>query len=180
MERVRLERHPSTNVTFIDGVTVGVRRPLPAMLALNFVVDGDIARLRIPPPHSPRIGARLWEHTCFEAFVATAAAPGYYEFNLSPSGEWAAHRFESYRNGATLSDPLLAPGIESRISATHFEFDARIPLDRLEPSHANIPLRLGLAAVLEATDGGLSYWALHHAPGRPDFHHADAFALTLT
>ena len=40
------------------------------------------------------------------------------------------------------------------------------------------PLRLGLAAVIEASDGTRSYWALRHPAGQPDFHHADAFALT--
>jgi hypothetical protein len=40
-------------------------------------------------------------------------------------------------------------------------------------------IRLGLSAVVEATDGGLSYWALRHPPGKPDFHHIDAFALQL-
>jgi hypothetical protein len=40
-------------------------------------------------------------------------------------------------------------------------------------------LRVGLAAVIEEKSGALSYWALRHAPGKPDFHHPDAFALTL-
>jgi hypothetical protein len=39
---------------------------------------------------------------------------------------------------------------------------------------------IGLSAVVEATDGSLSYWALAHAPGRPDFHHAHSFGLELT
>jgi hypothetical protein len=33
--------------------------------------------------------------------------------------------------------------------------------------------------VIEAIDGTLSYWALAHAPGSPDFHHLDCFALEL-
>jgi hypothetical protein len=33
--------------------------------------------------------------------------------------------------------------------------------------------------VIEEIDGALSYWALRHAPGKPDFHHRDAFALEL-
>ena len=40
-------------------------------------------------------------------------------------------------------------------------------------------LQLGLAAVIESADGALSYWALRHPPGEPDFHHRDAFALAL-
>ena len=40
-------------------------------------------------------------------------------------------------------------------------------------------LRLALAAVVEEDDGRLSYWALQHAPGNPDFHHPEGFALEL-
>ena len=40
-------------------------------------------------------------------------------------------------------------------------------------------VRIGLSAVIEEADGSLSYWALRHAPGKPDFHHQDAFALEL-
>ena len=43
---------------------------------------------------------------------------------------------------------------------------------------ADAPVVLvGLSAVVESREGGLSWWALRHAPGRPDVHHPDAFAL---
>jgi hypothetical protein len=42
-----------------------------------------------------------------------------------------------------------------------------------------VPLRLGLSAVIEETSGRKSYWALAHPPGKPDFHHPDCFALEL-
>ena len=35
------------------------------------------------------------------------------------------------------------------------------------------------AAVVEETDGRLSYWALTHPAERPDFHHRDGFVLPL-
>ena len=35
------------------------------------------------------------------------------------------------------------------------------------------------AAVVEETDGRLSYWALTHPAERPDFHHRDGFVLVL-
>jgi hypothetical protein len=41
-------------------------------------------------------------------------------------------------------------------------------------------LHLGFTAVIEDRDGRLSYWALRHPPGKPDFHHADSFALKLS
>jgi hypothetical protein len=36
-----------------------------------------------------------------------------------------------------------------------------------------------LSAVIEAADGTISYWALKHPSDRPDFHHADSFAIQL-
>jgi hypothetical protein len=40
-------------------------------------------------------------------------------------------------------------------------------------------LAIGLSAVIEEQDGRLSYWALRHPPGKPDFHYPEAFALEL-
>ena len=42
-----------------------------------------------------------------------------------------------------------------------------------------VELRLALAAVLEDQQGALSYWALAHPPGKPDFHHPAGFTLEL-
>ena len=101
--------------------------------------------------------------------------PGYREFNFSPSGEWAVYAFRSYRVGGEL-DVELAPGIVVRRTMNRLELDAEICQDILPPGR---PLRLGLSAVMEDADGELSYWALRHPPGKPDFHHTDAFALQL-
>ena len=101
--------------------------------------------------------------------------PGYREFNFSPSGEWAAYAFRDYREGGELEGEP-APGIVVRRTMHRLELDAEIRQDFLPSGRS---LRLGLAAVVEDADGGLSYWALHHAPGKADFHHPDAFALQL-
>ena len=41
------------------------------------------------------------------------------------------------------------------------------------------PLGLGLSTVVEDNHGRLSYWALRHPSGKPDFHHPDTFALEI-
>ena len=43
-----------------------------------------------------------------------------------------------------------------------------------------LDLKLALTAVVEDGSGRLSYWALRHAPGKPDFHHPDGFVLEFT
>ena len=72
-----------------------------------------------------------------------------------------------------LDDAALAPDIVVRYRPGKLELSARITVP------CETDLAIGLAAVIEETSGTLSYWALRHAPGKPDFHHPDAFALAL-
>ena len=57
------------------------------------------------------------------------------------------------------------------------------PLRRMgaavETTEGHAPLRIALAAVVEARDGSRSYWALRHPAPSPDFHHANGFAIAL-
>jgi hypothetical protein len=131
----------------------------------------------VPPPQPQRIAAQLWQHTCCELFVAPMGhGSAYHEFNFSPSGEWAVRTFTQYRDGVLLEDERLAPRITVQAQGESLQLGARVPLGRL-PYKGK--LRLGLSAVVEDDDGTLSYWALRHPAGRPDFHHGDAFALAL-
>jgi hypothetical protein len=142
---------------------------------LTFSLLGDISALRIPESRSPRRADDLWQHTCFEVFVMAGEGPEYREFNFSPSGEWAAYGFQSYRNGGVLENEL-SPGIVVRKATDKLELAAEISQGHLPPGRV---LRLGLSAMVEDVDGILSYWALRHPSGKPDFHHADAFDLQL-
>ena len=104
--------------------------------------------------------------------------PSYHELNFSPSREWAAYAFSEYRNGARLADSF-DPQIALRTRADALELEATVHLQRLSSELAAAKLSVGLSAVIEDADGGLSYWALRHPPGKPDFHHPEAFALEL-
>jgi hypothetical protein len=108
-------------------------------------------------------------------FVMAEDGPGYREFNFSPSGEWAVYAFRGYRDGGEL-EIELTPGILVRKTMNRLELDAKIRKQYLPPGRL---LKMGLSAVVEDADGVLSYWALQHAPGKPDFHHTDAFALEM-
>lgn len=118
----------------------------------------------------------LWKHTCCEAFVWTPS--GYYEFNFAPSGDWAAYRFTGYREGMSKPE-LVAPVAEASRHGDSWRLDAFVNLLSIPGLADDVPVRLGLSAVLEMKDGGLSYWALAHPSDKPDFHHPDSFALTL-
>jgi len=174
--RLTLTCHPETPSPAVRRVTVLVARAGGALTA-SYVIKGDLSRLRMPPPRAPRIAERLWQHTCCEIFIALAGAPAYHEFNFSPSGEWTAYAFERYRESRLLADELLDPAITVRRADDELTLIAVIRLGRLSSRHVTAKLSIALSAVLEDDAGALSYWALRHPPGRPDFHHPDAFAL---
>ena len=159
-------------------IQVTARRSPRAELQLTFRLDGDISRIRIPSPVAPRIGFELWRHTCFEAFINVEGRTAYHEFNFAPSGEWCVYSLSGYRKGAPIADETMRPQIALRSNGSRLELDALVRLDTLSSVHSRASLRVGLSAVIEASDG-LSYWALRHRANKPDFHDADGFALLL-
>jgi hypothetical protein len=175
---VALRCHPATRTPLVRSVKVQVGWGDGGTLVFTFSLAGDLSRLRIPAPQPARRADGLWQHTCFEAFLGHTSAPAYCEFNFAPSGEWAAYAFHRYRDGTALAldgDPRIV----ARRIGDRLELDAAIRLDCLPLVQSRARLRLALSAVIEDEQGVLSYWALTHPPGKPDFHHPDAFALEL-
>lgn len=152
-------------------------------LCIAYQLRGDMIRLLIPAAQAHGRGEALWEHTCFEAFIAIAGAPAYLEFNFSPSGQWAAYSFSDYRQPDPGQVISVAPRISAQLSAGRLDLLATLPGATLPPAMHRAPLQIGLSAVIENTDtveGNRSYWALHHPAARPDFHQRQGFILELT
>lgn len=167
--------HPRTPSRSIRRIEVDAGETPRGDLVLTYRFTGDLSRLLIPETHSSRPAEDLYRHTCCELFVMQGDGPAYHEFNFSPSQEWAVYAFRGYRDGGPL--PIeFDPDITLRKSGDRMVLTAEIGRDILPQAY---PLRLGLSVVVEETDGRLSYWALQHPPGKPDFHHRDAFALQL-
>ena len=157
-------------------IQVEIARPEPTILSLRYRLTGAIARLAIPGPAAPERTDELWRHTCFEAFLRPEPGEAYAELNLAPSSQWAAYSFTGYREGMAPA-PIAAPRIDSTQTDTTLDLAAELNLAGLSlPPGA---CRLALSAVIEETSGAKSYWALAHAPGRPDFHHRSSFACEL-
>lgn len=143
----------------------------------RFEVAGDLAAIVVPEVAGAARIDGLWRHTCFEVFIARRGAAGYLEFNLAPSGHWAAYAFGDYRAPAP-PPTVAAPTI--RLEATTGRLSLTALVGRGSwPEPDGGALEVGLAAVLEATDGVLGYFALRHPTERPDFHDRRGFALTL-
>ena len=148
-------------------------------MEVRYAIAGRLEQVRVPEPRPPRPADRLWEHTCCEMFLRRSGATAYHELNFAPSGEWAAYAFERYRHGAQTAIDALDPEVSVRRVRGTLELSARMRLDRLSPAYSSAKLAIALAAVIEDEDGALSYWALVHPPGKPEFHHSHAFALEL-
>src|ERR1700728_1970020 len=106
-----LTAHPSTPNDAVRSVRVQVREEEPDILLFHYSLDADMSHVRIPLSGAGERADHLWKHTCFEAFVAPVDAPGYHEFNFSPSLDWAIYRFSAYREGMTPAEIGQAPKI---------------------------------------------------------------------
>ena len=151
-------------------------------LRLTWRLAGNVSRLRIPPATTPSRADELWRHTCFEAFVADPHSTGYLELNFSPSGEWAAYGFRNYRTGMAQLPLKKPPAARWQRTADELTLAVDFRMDDLPGPPGPRPpvaVRVALAAIVEDDQGTLTYWALRHPAGKPDFHHAEAFALQV-
>ncbi|MFZ5702163.1 MULTISPECIES: DOMON-like domain-containing protein [Pseudomonadota] len=174
----KMSQHLQTHPAFPGptGVSLSVSWSISQnqTLTIAYHVADPGNRILWPAPAQGRSDG-LWQHTCFEAFIGSTTGPAYAEFNLAPSGAWAAYAFDDYRSG--MRD--LAVSRDPQIAGAGGLWTATIPLAELNALLGPAPWRLAITAVIEARDGARSYWSLAHPPGKPDFHHPDCFAARL-
>jgi hypothetical protein len=178
-QRAQLLPHPDAAGEAVWSVAAEVQLTAAPSLICRYLLHGELAQVRVPRMRTGGRSDGLWRHTCCEVFIAAGQDAGYYEFNFSPALDWAAYRFEDYRDGMSAATVTQAPGLQVRRSAGELELTATAHLAGLAPLCAARVLRVALAAVIEEKDGRLAYWALRHPPGNPDFHHPESFALEL-
>jgi hypothetical protein len=173
--RRSLVLHPDCRCDALRLLEVEAARPQPDLLELRFRLEGEVSKLRLPPLLPQERTDRLWEHSCLEAFVRPDSGQEYYELNFAPSSQWAAYRFAKYRSGMVEALEVEASRIECVAAADLFEVSLAIRLSQI----AEAAWRVALSAVIEEEGDRKSYWALHHPPGKADFHHPDSFILKL-
>ena len=147
-------------------------------LRVAYRLNGPLQTLRIPPPVArPQRCNDLWQGTCFELFLAAAAAEPYREFNLSPSGDWNVYRLDGYRRGLR-PDPAWQSLSQRRDDAPD---GLTLTLETPLPAEltAAPALEAAVTAVLQSQSGECSYWAMSHPGPEADFHRRDGFLLRL-
>lgn len=159
------------------------------VLAITYQLRGPLASVVLPASpgaDAPRRLDGLWEHTCFELFLAAEGLEPYWELNLAPNGDWNLYRLEAYRQGlAPMADRHGLP-FTVRISGEHPEqgtlelaLTLKLPQE-LAQACRHQPLRLGVTAVIAHPEGSLTYWALAHGGEEADFHRREDFLLRLS
>lgn len=147
-------------------------------LSLGFAILGDLSELDIPSPEdSPGRRDRLWEETCLELFLAEKKSVRYWEFNLSPGGNWNAYRFTSYRKG--MREEQAFGSLPFRVLTEPGVIRLSLDLGTGKIIPAGMTIEVAVCAVIRTVTGETSHWACVHPGPRPDFHRRDGFSLAF-
>ena len=174
MQTHRLIVHPAHPPLAVQSVEARIGVAEAGWLRLRWRVEGS-ARLVLPHFAGAKRADGLWRSTCFELFARVPGEAAYVEINLSPSENWAIYRFWAYREAMQEEPIMRAPVISPRAGRSVVILDAALRLDVLP----DLPIAIGLSAVIEEEGGALSYWALEHRGAKPDFHDPACFAARL-
>lgn len=169
MQTHRLVAHPDHPPLAVKGVSLRWVDLDDGRTMLRYRLDGCDSLVAPAYSGSSRTND-LWKTTCFELFLGNES-PAYFEFNFSPSGRWASYGFETYRSDPLELELSFSPEIRTEQGTEIFLLTAYVASDDVRGAS-----RLGVNAVVEEEGGHLSYWALAHPAGRPDFHHPACFA----
>ena len=148
------------------------------ILTFRFVLKGDLGEIEIPTVEKlPIRKNKLWETTCFEFFLGIKDAPFYWEFNLSPGGDWNIYYFENYRQSMQLEDRFESLPFNILRDSNALYLGLELNLDCLVSIIEN--LDISIATVIKSKEGDISYWALKHCGKEADFHLRDSFVFAV-
>jgi len=146
---------------------------------LHYSLSGKIENILLPPTiANPTRKDELWKATCFEFFLAIKNQPQYWEFNLSPSGDWNVYYMDAYRRvGFREETAIQRLPFEVWNEEGEFHLNARVDLHPILPPDQF--LEFGITAILQTIDTNETYWALAHPAPAADFHLRESFILGL-
>ena len=172
---VLLTCHAQSLASGVEGIGVTITRGTSGDVTLTYRVFGETGALEIPARSTPHRIDGLWKKTCFELFIGNFEDENYLEYNFSPSRQWAAYQFSGYRSDMVELE-TKAPNIGVAQAADALTLTATIALPDAWRERS---LRVGINTVIATKSGDISYWAVAHPAGKPDFHHKDCFAVQL-
>ncbi len=148
------------------------------ILSIEYHLHGDLNTLIIPPrAPNPTRKSLLWEHTCFEFFLGVPGIPEYWEFNLSPTGDWNIYHLDNYRQG--LREELAFHSLPFEITLQPNSIVLKLEVDLKHIIESDRDLQASVTSVIEPRAGEITYWAVTHSGEAADFHLRDSFSLSL-
>lgn len=149
------------------------------LLVLHYVLTGKTEDIFLPSPVvTPHRKDNLWKTTCFEFFLARKDLPQYWEFNMSPSGDWNVYRMDAYRRIGFREETSI-PCLQLDTQKEDGVFRLNITADLQPLIDQDDPLEIGVTAIIQTKDGNETYWALIHPAPQADFHLREGFTLAL-
>ncbi len=147
-------------------------------LTINYLFQGDLEKIDIPTPADiPTRKHELWKITCWEFFLGIKDKPSYWEFNLSPTGDWNVYRFDDYRRGMQEETAITSLPFILHHHSDSLELTLELDLDKFIAPEQN--LDVGITTVVQDINGVTTYWALKHTGEEADFHLRDSFTIEL-
>lgn len=164
---------PLPNIQIIGNITRNEHK-----LNLDYTLKGNLAEIDIAPPSdTPTRKDELWQDTCFEFFLGIKDTPEYWEFNLSPSGNWNIYRFTGYRQG--MAEEAAFTELPFRVERRLDNFALSLDLDLAKIVLAEAAIEVAITVVIKSKNGEVSFWALTHRGAVADFHLRESFAVEL-
>jgi hypothetical protein len=146
------------------------------LLSIEYQLFGDLNAISIAPPANPPSRQfHLWEATCFEFFIGIPGDRNYWEFNLSPSGDWAVFALDDYRQG--LRDELAFRSLPFKVDRYPNYITLNLELDLSELILSEQDIEMSVTTVIKSSQDELSYWAINHSDKEADFHLRDSFII---
>lgn len=138
---------------------------------------GNLGAVALPSLNTnPARKDELWRTTCFEFFLAIKNTSQYWEFNISPSGDWNVYVMDAYRQVGMREETRIKQfPFDVRKEAGGLSLEMTINLDPIIASEK--PIEVGIASVIQAKNGKETYWALLHPRPEADFHARESFVL---
>lgn len=149
------------------------------VLTLHYLLTGNMDCVLLPPASpTPSRKDELWKGTCFECFLAVKDQPGYWEFNISSSGDWNVYRIDAYRRVGFREETAISQlQLESHKESNGYSLDTSVGLTPLFARGSE--LQVAVTAIIQTQDGSETYWALTHPAPQADFHLRESFILEL-
>ncbi len=179
-----MTEHPFSLIPFCDSTVPEIKLSgkiarQENVLTVHYSLAGRMADILFPVRSAhPTRRDELWTATCFEFFLAIKDQPQYWEFNLSPSGDWNVYHMDAYRRvGFRQETSIQRLLFETRKEATCFTVEAIVDLSPIVEK--DDPMEAGITSVIQTIDGNETYWALIHPNPQADFHLRESFVLEL-